>query len=321
MKTPLSELFGLYLDRSNLAENSKAIKTRAIRYFVDWFGDLPADAVNYGHIEDYKSMLAKNRSARSANVYLQNIKPFFGWLVKRGYAEIDPFAGLSLYKIGETIKNVFTPDEIERLLYVSDLRWKVAVSLGLCGLRRAEVLNLTIADINFDQGFVYIREKNDSAETWAWQIKEYNQSLAPFPELIRLQHVEIPLHALTTSLIESVPAGQPYLLIPPKYYRLLMNRKANGTLNYSLRNSPWPNFSRSFTALLKRALITDKSFHDLRRTLATEMSQHLTLTETQKLMRHSAASTTAKYYIKVDREALIGKTCEILKDCFARAAN
>jgi len=320
MNQTLTSLFKLYLDRSALAESSVEIKTRALRYWNESLGDMPVADVRYSHAEDFKVVLAKGRSQSAANTYLANFKPFFSWLFKSGYIESDPFTQISLYSVGQTIMATYNRDEIERLMLVADHRWKAIILLAMCSLRRAEILNLNVSDIHFDEGYIHITPKKDTVTTWKWAIKDYNQAITPLPTFFELPNMKLDLHLLLVELIENLPPKQPYLILKPETYQRRMQQKAEGKLNYDKRVNPWGNFNRYFKRLLKRACVEHKRFHDLRGTFATNMIKAgRSLKETQMLMRHSSASTTARYYIQVDQRELVSKTNETLKKYYVSA--
>jgi len=304
MQTTVSAMFELYLRCTNLAESSRAVKKLALRYFVDLFGDLPISSVGYAHGEDFRNSLAAGRSKSSANIYFMNFKPFWSWLTKRGYIDRDPFAGVQGFVIGEVRKEVFTVDETERVLKVADSRWKLIIYLGLSSLRRAEILNLTVEDIDFDSGFITVRPKKDTATTWEWNIKNHNQAIVPLIE---------PAEKYLIELIEDLRPNQPYILLDYDRYERLMQRKKKGTLDFRLRNCPWDGFNRCFNRLLQKASVSKKKFHGLRATFATNMSKHLKIEDVQCLMRHSSISTTAKYYIQHKERELVSESGKILE--------
>lgn len=304
MKQSVSSLFKIYLDRSGLAESSVAIKNRAMKKFVGKFGDIDVSSVTYGHVEDYKKLVVMGRSKASANMDLQNFKPFFSWLQKRGYIKMNPFAGLGIYKVPVKRRPIYTAEEIERVLLVGRPRWVAAVLLALCSLRRSEVLNLVVRDIDFDHGRILVSPKKETANTWAWDIKDYNQALVPMPEMVAKYLIR---------LIEELRNGQPYVVLKRRHYKRMIDLKTVGKLTYEDRNCPWLNFTRDFGNLLKRAKVEKKRFHDLRATFATNMAiEGLHLKETQTLMRHSSPATTAKYYIRIDEQQLVDKASEIV---------
>ena len=314
----LSEAFRSYVKNSSLRESSVDIKQRAFGYFLELAGDIPIDKIGYATAEDYRNWLAEHKSRETANVYLANLKPFFGWLIKRGYMEQNPFAAIELYKTSEKRPEVFKPDEIERILRVADLRWQVITLLGLCSLRRGEVLNLTVADLCFEKNYLRIQPKTNTPETWAWEIKNHQQAIVPLPQKFTFPDMIVTPHNSIRQLISSNPVYQPYVCIQPEIYQQMMVMKTEGRLIWQWRNCPWSNFTRDWRSLLRRAMVRHRNFHSLRATFASAMVNNgLALTDTAKLMRHSSVQTTAKYYIAVDEEKLVNKAAEIAQTNYA----
>ena len=316
MKQSVSSLFQLYLSRSDLRESSIAIKSRAIGYFVKIFGDMDVQMIRYAHAEDYRKWLAKWRQKESANIYLKNIKPLFNWMVRCGYITQSPFEGLKEYRICRKIRKLYTAEEIERMIKVANLRWKVVVLLALSSLRRAEVLNLVVSDIDFDKGYILISPKKATKETWPWEIKDHNQAFVPLPEIIRLPETKLNFHTLLFNLIDSLE-GQPYVCLTSKQYKKMMKHQSAGTLTWEMCNSPGRSFSRDFRGLIKRASVAPRRFQDLRGTFATKMlTNGCSLVETQKLLRHSSPNTTARYYVNIEEQELVAKSATICETCY-----
>lgn len=302
-----SEAFQLYLSRAALADSSAAIKSRAAGLFTELFGDMDVSDVTYGHAEDFQNWLGKSRSKQTVNIYVKNFKPFWSWMVKRGFIEQNPFDELKDFVIGEIRRPLFDSGEVERILKVANDNWRAMILLGLLSLRRSEVLNLTVKDIDFAKNYILITPKKDTTETWRWDIKNHNQAIVPLPAVITLPDYEVNLHNLLVRIIENLPAKQPYIFVKPAWYQKLMAMKP---VPFELRNCPYGNFTREFLCVLKRAKVEHKRFHDLRGTFATNISKHLTLCEVQKLMRHSSVQITQKY-IHTEEQKLIARTVEI----------
>ena len=315
--TSLSNLFTLYLSRSDLAESSVAVKSRALRYFIALFGDMVVEQITYGHAEDFRNWLRKGRSKQSANIYVKNFKPFFVWLVKRAYIRSNPFDELQLFRVGRKKRRVYESLGIERMMKVADVRWRAMICLALCSLRRAEVLNLVVRDIHWDKGYILISPKVDTEFTWLWDIKNHNQAIVPLPETMRFCDTTVNLHRLLIELIDWLPPRQPYIFLPPTLYQKLLARKNRGELGFDLRNNPWGNFSRDFRIVCKRAAVEPGRFHDLRGTFANKMKTNgCSLDETQRLMRHASINTTVEYYIQSDEQELVAKSASICEKCY-----
>lgn len=308
----VKEGFALYLSKRVMAESSAEIKERALRLFIEAVGDLPVKSVTYAEAEDYKVWLAKTKTMAAANIYLANLRPFFGWLKARGFIEQDPFASVQRYDVDVRRHEIFEPAEIERIMQVADLRWQAITLLGLCSLRRSETLNLTIDDLDFEKGFLRISTKSDTDKTWRWEIKNHRQAIVPMPESFELPDGAVNLHRILKDLIAELPFGQPYVCIQPDVYKRLLSLNEERKLAWKWRNCPWQNFTRDWLRLLKRAAVRRRRYHDLRGTMPSTMARRgVPLPEIQRLMRHKSIQTTSAYYIQVDEQNLIDKTAEI----------
>src|SRR5512133_114178 len=170
MQQSILSCFELYLARADLRPASVRFKRQALRYFVEWFGDLPVGRITPAIAEDYRTMLAKGRSKRTANGYLANFRPFFGWLTKHGRIQADPFDGVQAFKLTEQDRQTFTPQELGRLLKVSDDLWRCRICLGLLGCRRGETLNVTVKEVFLDEPdpYILLSPKKAGADTWGW---------------------------------------------------------------------------------------------------------------------------------------------------------
>jgi len=305
-KTKLNNRLTDYMGRSHLEESSEEVLRRAVKWFVELHGDIEPALVRYGHADDYRSWLKKGRAGSSANTYLAMIGGLFKWLLRRGYIGSDPFDGVKRFKVAERKFDIYTPEEIRRIIKVADDRWRAVVCLGLCSMRRAEIQNLLVSDIDFASNEIHIKPKKLSETTWPWQIKNHNEALVG---------IEDSIAQMLMKLIDSLTGSrQPYVILRPKYWKRNLVRQKEGTLSHRDRNLPWGNFNREFKALLRRARVPDKRFHDLRGTFATvNYRDGLELIDLQYLMRHSSIQTTARYVKKEEERKLLKKSGRTFK--------
>jgi len=294
-----------YIERSDLAESSIAILERAVRWFEQQHENIELNRIRYGHVDDFRSRLKKGRAGTTANTYMSMISGFFGWLNRRGYIEIDPFDGIKRFAESERQFSIYSIEEINRILKVANTLWRTIVCLALSSMRRAEILNLHVADIDFGSNEIHIRPKIKTETTWPWQIKNHNEALVGIDESVTKMLIE---------LSEDLDVRQPYIILPVKYWRRNMERQAAGTLKHDLRNCPWGNFTRDFKSLLRRARVPAKRFHDLRRTFCTERYRDgFDLLELQILMRHKTSETTKRYIEQVNKQELTRKSSQTFK--------
>lgn len=308
MEQSVSSRLKEYKERSDLRESSIEILDRGVRWFIGLFGDIDPNEIQYAHIDDYKKWLAKGRKKKSSNTYLSIIKPFFKWMDKRRYIERDPFDGVKLYTVVERKFEIYTTDEIERMLKVADHLWTTIICLALSGMREAEILNLTLSDVDFEKNLILITPKKDTLDTWRWDIKDHNQAYVGIDQ------------SVTKLLVERSErlTRMPYLNLKEKYWERNLRLRDEGRLTHRLRNCPWGNFTRDFKALLKRAQVKEKRFHDLRGTFATERYKDgYTLKELQYLLRHSSIQTTANYIQNIEEQKLVAKSGQTFKKYYA----
>jgi integrase len=300
----LSDRLNEYKKRSHLRESSIEILDRSAKWFIELHGDLDPGNVTFGQIDDYKSWLLKGRSESAANTYLRVFRPLWSWMAKRGYIKYNPFDGVKLYQICEKKFDVYSFEEIERILTISSNLWRTIICLGLCGMRKSEILNLVISDISFDNNRLLITPKKKTEYTWLWDIKDHNQAYVGFDDTV---------NKLLKSQIESLKGtNQPYVCLKQIHWERNIELNRQDRLPHTLRNDPWGGFTRDFRQLQRRALIKKlKRFHDLRGTFATERyAEGYGIKELQYLMRHSSIETTARYIHNFDDKLLVKKSGE-----------
>ena len=86
------------------------------------------------------------------------------------------------------------------------------------GLRRGEILNLTVNDVDFGRGRIIVQPKEVSKYTWRWVVK--NKDRRELPLIDNLAQLLVDLHV-------GLPEGQPYLLLSTKRYAHLMELESS----------------------------------------------------------------------------------------------
>jgi len=105
------------------------------------------------------------RTPASQNRVMAFVKTFFAFMHQEGHIPTNPAKYIKYAKEPDCLpKNVLTPDEAKRLVEAPDLstlygyrdRTILEVLYGT-GIRKQELLNLTIQDVDLDQGTLYVR--------------------------------------------------------------------------------------------------------------------------------------------------------------------
>jgi len=267
------------------------------KYLTELFGDFNIRDFKLQHIEDFQDWVLKGgREKITANSYVKTIRPVFRWAVKREFIEKDPFKNAQLFKVPDPEIHTFTPEEIGAILRESDIFWKARVLLAAtCGLRRGEVLNLRVSDIDFDKETVRVQPRKGTKNVWPWKSKNSRPRTLPLRPAT---------YSLVVKLLDELPTGQPYLTLKPDNYQMRIGLYQKGLLTATCRNLPHRAFNKTFSRILERAHI-EGEFHDLRKTCITEWANALPIKQTAELAGHSNIETTLKYYVKIDQQSLI----------------
>jgi site-specific recombinase XerD len=165
----------LWLRVHNYAETTIAARVRYLSYFVRFCSEAGVqrpDAVTFELIQGYQTQLFeyRKRDGRQLTVATQAqrlvpIAHFFSWLRRTGRLATNPAGDLLMPKPDRRLPEAtLTRGEMTLLLATPDL----SKPLGLrdravlevfysCALRRAELIALTVRDVDFDRGTVFVR--------------------------------------------------------------------------------------------------------------------------------------------------------------------
>ena len=298
---PLWELCIAYLAANARIESSTAdICEKAFDHLHRAIGDCMLAKFDYGCAERFQgSMRTAGLSEVSANIYVKAVRPVFRWAVDRKLINEDPFAKLQLFKIAEGEIRIYETAEFELMLAVSDRLWQARLLLAkTAGLRRGEMLNLTIDDCDFGRGIIKVQPKRETAYTWRWVPKGKARRQLPMTEDVAARLIE---------LAKGLAVDQPYMLITADRYRRIMELKAGGRLKDRIRRCPDENFTKPFERIRRRAGVSAGTYHDMRRTCITEwLERGLQPHEVKQLAGHVDIDTTMRYYVTT-RQSLLDR--------------
>jgi integrase/recombinase XerD len=162
--------FQLFLQISGLAKSSRESYTRTLQRFADYLGysgkTLEAEAIRKEDVLEFLADCEEIGEKRSTVLLrLLTLKKFFGWL--KGEREIaeNPTERIPIPKEVKRIPRYVSPQQIEALLDQPDINTSWGLRdralmevLYSAGLRISEALDLQIGDIDYEQGFLYIRK-------------------------------------------------------------------------------------------------------------------------------------------------------------------
>ncbi len=239
-------------------------------------------------------------SPATANKILGGLRSSFNVAVERlHYLRVNPFVGLRQQKISLKSPRYVSPQEFLALQKAAATRYSDQPSKRLwwqvfnavcytAGTRLGEALNLTWADIDFENDNIRIVAKPETGVLHGWQPKDVDSRTVPIPQLT----VD-----LLARMQENASEGNPYVLIPNDRLMTIKAAKEAGTWNegQQLIN----NIKRDWGYLMRFAKFGKATRHDLRRSCITNWGRVLPMHVVQELAGHASIETTRKYYLAV----------------------
>ncbi|WP_372745411.1 tyrosine-type recombinase/integrase [Lutibacter sp.] len=247
--------------------------------------------VNYAQIRSWiVSLVNLNISNRSINRKLSSLKSFYKFLLKTKQIEVSPMVKHKALKTSKKIQIPFSEKEIHDVLAAvntnaidfESIRNKLIVELLYStGIRRAELLNIKLADIDFVNETVKVLGKRNK-ERYIPLLKTVQASLKNYLEI-------------RTEIIND----ESYLFVTKK------GKKLYDTLVYRIIN----NYFSCVSSKEK------KSPHILRHSFATHLlNEGADLNSVKELLGHSSLASTQVY-----THSSLGKLKEIYNQAHPRS--
>lgn len=306
----LTVLAGEYLQNyRRISWSTRQLTKRSFKLLVKAVGDIELEYFTVEHAEIFQNWLLDRFARTTANIYLKTIRPPFRWAMRHHWIEKDVFA-IPLSKPSKRKMRIYEPSEFKAMLdAATNNMWRGRLLLGkTCGLRRSEVLHLTISDIDYDRGLIIIQSKKETRKTLAWEPKGRECRVLPLLDSVA---------QVLLNRQEELPEGYPYLMLTDIRYWRIQQMRRKGTLKERIRLCPDENFAIPFQKILRRARVAHGTFHDLRKTYLTEMAESgLPIHWLQKLAGHSDSQTTLNYYVTVRQKRMLTEARRLLGQLF-----
>lgn len=149
--------FKLYLKNRRYSESTiKNYETR-IRDFLAFYHDKKIDLISNGDVQyyNYERMIKKRTSHALQNQFITALTLFLNTVLE---SKID-ITKIERAKISRKLPEVFSKQEIEKILNsTQNLKHKTLLLLTYgCGLRRSEIGEIKLHDVNSDRKLLFIR--------------------------------------------------------------------------------------------------------------------------------------------------------------------
>ena len=227
--------------------------------------------INYSQIRSWIVYLVDNDiTNRTVNRKISSLKTFYKFLLKSKQINEDPLIKHKALKVGKRVQVPFSQDELKEVIEslstetdFKSLRNRFIVELFYStGMRRSELINLTLSDVDFEKQTIKVLGKRNK-ERFIPLLKSVQQTFKIY-------------------LIErnKIAASVSNLFITEK------GKKIYGTLVYRIINS-------YFSAVSSKV---KKSPHVIRHSFATHLlNEGADLNSVKELLGHSSLASTQVY--------------------------
>jgi site-specific recombinase XerD len=127
-----------------------------------------ADAITREHVEAFVNDLLERWKPATANNRFRGLQQFWKWCAAEGEVKKSPMGNMKPPKLPETLPPVLTDDELRRLIATAEgnsftQRRDMALMRVLLdtGARAAEIMNLTLDDVDRDLGEIVVTGKGN----------------------------------------------------------------------------------------------------------------------------------------------------------------
>ncbi|WP_430613663.1 site-specific tyrosine recombinase XerD [Flavobacterium sp. JP2137] len=136
---------------------------KLFRYLRDNDMTLSITAVDEADIQQFLYAISAWIAPTTQSRIISGLKGFFGFLVLEKYIEQSPMDLVEIPKLGRSLPEVLSTEEIDLLVAQIDGNSKegyrnrtIVETLYSCGLRVSELVQLRLSDLFFDEGFIRI---------------------------------------------------------------------------------------------------------------------------------------------------------------------
>jgi integrase len=271
----LKELM-LQFAQSNYRKSSNRALNTIFNDLIKVIGNKSLNEVTVLDVERFKSEKSKNGALSSTNLSLRFLKASFNKAINWNLTQTNPFTKVKQFKIPEKKKQFIQDHEIKLLLdNCTHPVLKNIIFLGIyTGMRQEEILNSKWEDVNFNDGFITIKNTSNF-RTKSGKIR----NVVIVPELKDM--------LLSIKSINDKPCD-------------LIFKDENG----NKMSACW--MSHLFKRLVRQLNLPEQyHFHSMRHTFAsTLIKNNVPLPYVQSLLGHADIQTTINSYTHIIPEHL-----------------
>jgi integrase len=124
---------------------------------IEFFGDLPLDAITTTHVEKFKQVRSAEVSSATTNRDIAAFRFMLNCAMRKGMIAKNPVHGVKLLPEGPGAMRIIAHEEQQRYLEASNpLLWDVATVILETGMRPEEVFTIRKENVHLLDGYVFV---------------------------------------------------------------------------------------------------------------------------------------------------------------------
>ena len=172
------ETFKSYLLSKGFSTKTTQTHQKHLLAFITWSAteQITSEQATYRELLGYIQYLRNKKvTSRSIQSYINSLKHYYKWIIKRGLRNDNPTTNIDIKGIKRSsLYHILTKQELEKIYYdyktksglsLSKKRNEIIVSLLVCqGITTTELKNLQLQDVKLREGNIYIAATRRSNE-------------------------------------------------------------------------------------------------------------------------------------------------------------
>jgi integrase len=143
-----------------LSDKTKTELKMYWKFITNKFGEFRPNKVNSSMVKKFLESVG-GQSNVTRKQYYRYIRMFFRWCVQEKYVQCDPTDGVRRIRIIPKEVQIYSPDEIERLLRLCETKYPSLLGYYCltiyAGLRPSEAQRVEWSDLNFERKEVFVK--------------------------------------------------------------------------------------------------------------------------------------------------------------------
>ena len=175
-----------------IRESTQRETKLAMNDFIRIIGNTDYQSITLARGELYlQTCLDRGNAKGTVAKKLRHIKRLFKLAVNRKQLDENPLQYIAMPKSAKKKINVYANAQCQRMLKAAkeytakwspktSVKWDLLITVALAtAMRRAELLNCTWADVDFDAQAIEVSAKENTKDTWEWRIKDTDHRTLP----------------------------------------------------------------------------------------------------------------------------------------------